>query len=166
MIVGFNCGTAQTGEQSGRIPPYRSPITCLAWSPDGVVVAAGTPDGSILLWDENSKQLRRIATEAGPIVCIAWAPNGKTLATGGSDRSIYLWDVVKPCRKNVLEGHTSPVTCLSFSYDGKLLASLGKDVRIWRCDNWETVASVRLSRSTRRAQADFLSEAKYSGSPR
>lgn len=55
-------------------------VNALVWSPDGLLVAAGTPDGRILLWNAHA------GTEAGEFVCddwvadLAWHPAGAHLA--------------------------------------------------------------------------------------
>ena len=56
-----------------------------------------------------------------------------------------LWDIATGQPGRILEGHTGFVNCVSFSSDGLLLASKSNDgtVRIWRCDTWDTVATLK-----------------------
>ncbi|NTU50202.1 MAG: hypothetical protein HGA87_04845 [Desulfobulbaceae bacterium] len=58
------------------------------------------------------------------------------------DGTVQLWNPFDASKLQVLEGHADAVTSVDFSYDGQFLASKSNDetVRIWRCNNWETVA--------------------------
>jgi WD40 repeat protein/beta-lactamase regulating signal transducer with metallopeptidase domain len=109
-------------------------VTCLAFSPDGKMLAAGSPDKLVRLWEVATGKLR--ATLDGHkswIYCVAFSPDGKTLASGGYDRAIKLWDMDKATLRTSLSGHKASVRAVAFSPDGKLLVSGGTDssIRLW-----------------------------------
>ena len=79
-------------------------VTCLALSPDSVVLAAGYSDGSICLWDYQIAATSESDAGAGPD---ARAPEGMF--------------------RTSLAGHRTDVTSLSFSVDGALLVSGSND---------------------------------------
>ncbi len=114
---------------------FTGAVNCLAFSPDGEILATGHYDGMIRFWDvENGELLREISTD-GVIETLAFSPQGGVLATGSSyqDYSIRLWDVQSGSLLRSLEGHTRGVDNLEFSPNGQLLASAAYDgtLRLW-----------------------------------
>ena len=55
---------------------------------------------------------------------------------------MHLWQTASGEPLTSLTAHKKPVTAVSFSADGQLLATKSADstVRLWRTDNWETIA--------------------------
>jgi WD40 repeat protein len=110
---------------------------CLAFSPDGGILAVGNVDGTVSLWDMVSGKAEA-SLDAGSemLSALAFSPNGTLLATASADSHVLLWDVARQRLHASLEGHKGPVTALVFSPDGRLVASGGEDrtVRLWTVD--------------------------------
>jgi WD40 repeat protein len=63
-----------------------------AVSADGAVVAAGSCNGTLTLWDRvNDQILTQIDAHGGQICGIAWQPGGDLIATSGDDGFLRLW---------------------------------------------------------------------------
>ncbi|MEM9924644.1 MAG: protein kinase [Cyanobacteria bacterium P01_D01_bin.50] len=111
-------------------------IDSLAISPDRNLLASGSHDFTIKLWEINTgKQLQTINTQ-NIVYAIAFSPDGSMIASSGFENKIKLWDLTSG--KNIcrLKGHVGwfiSVNSLIFSPDGRIIASAGSDktVKLW-----------------------------------
>lgn len=111
--------------------PRPLPVTALAASPDGKLLAA-SGYGEVTLWDLASKKLAgRIGGLQERITALRWIGRGSLVAVAGGTpgRSGELWLVDAAQHKPLKRLLTSPdtVQCLAVSDDGSLLAAGGMD---------------------------------------
>ncbi len=101
-------------------------VTAEAFSDDGVTLATGGSEGTIILWDVAS--LLPIAELPGlktRVNAIDFTSNGRTLAVGQNDHLVSLWDIATTRMLMSLQGHSGPVSQVRFSPDGLTLATCG-----------------------------------------
>jgi len=109
-------------------------ITSVAFSPDGEVVAAGTNEGQIHLWQVMDGQpLFTYEGHTDWVLAVAFSPTEQILASGSADHTIRLWDIRTGQCLRTLTGHTDWILSVAFSADGQTLASSGHDstIRLW-----------------------------------
>jgi WD40 repeat protein len=113
-------------------PP--SPVTALAFAPDGKSLAVGGADGQVLLFGADGKFVRAMQGGHGSAVSgLAFHPTGAVLASSGKDRVVRLWSPANGQALKALEGHTAWAMGVVFLARGTRLASVGADqtVRLW-----------------------------------
>lgn len=122
----------------GTLDGARSPITALAFSPDGALLAAGEGSGKIRVYDVPRREVRltQWVFHSARISAIAWAPDGRHAASASLDTHVYIWSVERPMRnvsvKNAHAGGANAVAWLSDT----LLASAGADAAV-RTYQWQ-----------------------------
>jgi WD40 repeat protein len=106
-------------------------VKSLAFSPDGVLLAAGCVDGSVVLWETTARRAR--ATLCGHTAIVnglAFSRDGRSLATAGHDGTLCVWDVATGRLCSSVRG-ASAIRSVAFSPDGRTIATCGIYLLLW-----------------------------------
>jgi len=121
-------------------------VVCLAWSPDGKLLATGCTDKRAYVWDPKDANPQAVLEgHNGKIADLAFHPTADILATSGEDDSIRLWDLQS---RRQIAIHPGGGLQLQFSPDGRKLGC-------FKGPSSAGILEVSLSQEYRRLVAPF-----------
>ncbi|MFF8913334.1 hypothetical protein ACF08M_08420 [Streptomyces sp. NPDC015032] len=161
-------GVWRTGE--GAVPSLAGQVTssqqifALAASPRSRLIATGSGDSKVRLWDVSRPQsptaIGGPLLTGGLVMSVGFAPDSGLLASGNALGQIRLWDTSDPAHTSAyglpVTGHGGSVDALLFGPRNGLLMTSGQDgtVRLWQTD--PARARTILCASTQRAMTPAL----------
>jgi WD40 repeat protein/transcriptional regulator with XRE-family HTH domain len=127
---------------------HTAAVQALAFSPNEHMLATGSWDGTLKLWNLENRtlfggqvSLLWVGQHTGSIHRLAFTADGHMLAGGGDDAAIRLWDVSTGKHLQTLNCQSSAVYALAWSPDGSWLSSGTFDgsIHLWQTQGVEAV---------------------------
>jgi len=124
--------SVESGERECGFRVSGSIMLSVAWHPEGRLLATGSYEGGIDLWDvPGKKHIEKLGSHSKKIRGLAFSPDGKLLVSGSDDERVRLWDMEEREGLLRLTWADEPVNAVAFSPDGKLVAAAGDEGRVW-----------------------------------
>jgi WD40 repeat protein len=134
----------KTGEDVQALP-WSADVRSVAFSADGKLLAAGSYEGAVRVWDLSNTDAEPITHHlyAGPVLCVSFSHDGRVAWCTTTGR-VQIIDPRTGERLQALRGHDGTVGCVSFSPDGRRLATAGGHrVRVWDAVAPQEVLAIR-----------------------
>lgn len=146
---------------------HRDKILSVTISPDGNLVASGSKDKSINIFDTKSfKVLATLKGHEGSINSLKFSPDGRFLLSGSEDNTMKLWDLEKNIDLLTFSAHAKSVNSVAFSPDSKFIASGGDDnlVYVWDIYNSGKPVSILKGHMLAVTSIEFTPDGRFLGS--
>lgn len=123
----------ETGRFLKSLKGHSGPVRTCAFDPIHKLIASGSDDLTVRLWDSEGTLLHTFADHSAGVLWVRFSPDGRLLATGAANGAIRIWDVASRTLVHHFTEHTRAVNQGVFSSDGNLLASASNDrtVKVW-----------------------------------
>ncbi|MDF5716402.1 MAG: serine/threonine protein kinase [Rhizonema sp. NSF051] len=119
----------------GTLSGHAWAVLTVAFSPDGKILATGSEDNTIKLWQVNTgKIIDTLPGHSWSVVALAFSTDGEMLLSGSWDKTVKLWRVHTKKEIVTLSGHVDSVSAVAISPDAQLIASGSRDktIKLWQ----------------------------------
>ncbi len=137
-----NLWNPNTGKIIKTIKEHKGEVSSLTFSPHGTVLAIGTRDNKIYLWNIETGELIRVLG-ARKVDGLAFSSDGNILANGSiADTNVKVWNPDTGQLLHTLEPDVDDVFDIAFSPEGHTLASAGwGGIDLWDANTGELLHS-------------------------
>lgn len=113
-------------------------VTSVSFSPDGKMIASGSADGMVIIWNRDGRKIKYFKAHENKITSLGFSPNSQKILSASEDKTLKLWSL-EGKKIATFTGHKEEITSFSFSPDGQKVISGSKDktLKLWNLDGTE-----------------------------
>jgi WD40 repeat protein/serine/threonine protein kinase len=150
---------------------HKRDVLAIAYEPGRGLIASGSADRTVKLWDGKSLSLLGTYPRRKSFVtAVTFSPDGSAMLIGTLDGGISLYGTDNRRRKRVYRGHRDRVTSLQFIDGGREFVSASADgtVRLWNHRDGRSLqtygsAGAKISNATVSPDGRFIAAGKDNG---
>ena len=110
--------------------------TSIAFSPKGDLLASGSVERVVKLWDiRTSECLATLEGHTYPVLSLSFSPDGNKLVSGSGDTSLIIWDVENRSQIHQMKGHGFYVVTCDWDPKDNRIVSGSVDANICEWDS-------------------------------
>jgi WD40 repeat protein/tRNA A-37 threonylcarbamoyl transferase component Bud32 len=120
-------------------------VNSVVFSPDSQMLASGSGDNTIKLWDlRTQKEIATLSEHTNAVSSVTFSLDGRMLASGSIDNSIKLRKVQNQQQNAIVTLDSYFVLCVAFSPDSYTLASgsWNNTVKLWDLQSLKQIATL------------------------
>lgn len=147
--------------------PAGADLNAVAYSPDHALMALGSANGTVQLWDAGRPDgpmalgAPLAVPSPGSVTSIAFSGDGRTLVAGSTGATVTEWDIADPARPTRLAvlriAPAGEVESVAFSPDGQvLMAASGNRVFVWNASDPSRIAAFGAPLRAKTGQVDAV----------
>ena len=107
-----------THQEGNLLTDHTSEVESIAFSRDGHMIASGSVDGPITLWDRRTGALTTFTGHTDIVWSVVFSPDGKTIASDSRDGTTRLWMLSQESRS----GHSRKIRKVPVCYHLRQMA--------------------------------------------
>ncbi len=120
-------------------------VLALAFSPNGNLLATGSTNGVVNIWDiASDKIVASLNGHTDWIRAVEFSHDGNLLVSCGDDQTLRIWDVNEQTCIKIIHAHVGRIWASGFSFDDGKLVSAGDDhqIKIWDVESGEHIKTL------------------------
>ncbi|KAL0053340.1 hypothetical protein WJX82_004539 [Trebouxia sp. C0006] len=102
---------------SGAEADKSSVVECMDWQSDGAMLATGSMDGWIRVWNKSGQLLQTLKGHGSAVTCLKFSRHTNLLLSGSFDKAAIVWQADTGVQMQRITAHAGSVCCVAWKDD-------------------------------------------------